>query len=162
ASNNEMSNDHAQAGESGPPPIRLIGAQKPNDRYRIFSARRRITVPKMPLIRANDRVFTMGSCFAREIRKALVARGQACLPDYNRIEVDPQSALVDTLPPREHMNFYSSFSILLQLEQILGLWTPEPDDYWKIDRLSVNILPWTGTPNYQDPYRRLVIARSPR
>ena len=63
----------------------------------------------------------MGSCFAEEIRVALTNRQIACVPRYREISFDPARAVVDTLPEREHMNFYNTFTVRLQIEQALGL-----------------------------------------
>ncbi|GEL44634.1 hypothetical protein MEX01_52250 [Methylorubrum extorquens] len=142
-------------------PLSLQAVDRANDRYPQFVSKRTITIPKQKLLSSNDVVFTMGSCFAEEIRRAMAARGQTCVPHYKRIAFDPAAVIVDTLPEREHMNFYNAFSICQQIEELLGLWEPDEDDYWKIGQLSVKIMPWVGAPNYQDPYRRLIVARTP-
>jgi hypothetical protein len=109
------------------------------------------------LFSPSDVFFTMGSCFAEEIRIALTQRRIACVPRYRDIAFDPAVAIVDTLPEREHMNFYNTFTVRLQLEQMLGRWEQSPDDYWTVKRARA---PW-GSTGYQDPYRRLIMARTP-
>jgi hypothetical protein len=143
------------------PRFRIVAADAPNDKFQHFAQTRTITIPRQPLLSSQDIIFTMGSCFAEEIRTALTARGQACVPRYRRIAFDPTMALVDTVPKIEHMNFYNTFAIRQQFEQMFGLWTQEPDDYWVVQRFPPKIVSWTKRPNYQDPYRRLVIAQSP-
>ncbi|HIE83664.1 MAG TPA: hypothetical protein EYQ00_07380, partial [Dehalococcoidia bacterium] len=65
---------------------------------------------------------------------------------------------VDTLPGREHMNFYNTFTVRLQIEQMLGIWKQSPDDYWNVRRAKK--LPW-GPSGCQDPYRRLTYGQTP-
>jgi hypothetical protein len=82
----------------------------------------------------DDRFFLMGSCFAEDIRHALsreLGEGQVG-PDYRRIVFDPALAQVDGLPDHNHMNTYNAFSVLQQMELILGLWSPDPDDWWQV------------------------------
>jgi hypothetical protein len=146
---------------SGIPTLRLGAVEHPNDRYKTFAEKRLITIPRQPLLGDDDAVFTMGSCFAEEIRTALVSENIRCVPNYNRIAFDRNVAVVDTLPEREHMNYYNTFTIKLQFEQILDIWQQDPDDYWEIGRLSRKVAAWDGVPNFQDPYRRLVVARTP-
>lgn len=100
----------------------------------------------------------MGSCFAEEIRIALSERHIACVPSYRNITFDPARAMVDELPDREHMNFYNTFTVRMQIEQLLGLWRQAPDDHWEISHRKAT--PW-GKKAFQDPYRRQVMAQSP-
>ncbi len=153
----------SEAGETSEEtkPFRLLATDRANDRYRNFAEHRTITIPRRPILRKSDVVFTMGSCFAEEIRTALTSLGWQCVPRYRNIVFDPAEALVDTLPEREHMNFYNTFTVRQQVEQILGLWTQEPEDYWEIERLSPKVVSWQSDKNFQDPYLRLVVARRP-
>jgi hypothetical protein len=139
------------------PAAELAVSDAPNQRFRNFAENGAITIPRRPIFNRSDAFFAMGSCFAEEIRIALNARSIKCLPSYSMIEFDKSQAIIDELPEREHMNFYNTFTIRAQLEQMLGLWEQPDDDYWHLKRSNT---PW-GKEAYQDPYRRLVIARTP-
>ena len=138
------------------PPISLAGTQHPNQKFDAFARGGPITIQRHPIFSRNDVFFAMGSCFAEEIRLALTNRQIACVPRYREILFDPATAVVDTLPDREHMNFYNTFTVRLQIEQALGLWSQCQDDYWTVRKAGS----W-GATSFQDPYRRLILAKSP-
>ena len=123
---------------------------KANPVWKRFMANRSVTFVPDPMVRRSDRFFVMGSCFAEEIRLALTQDLGAghVLPDLSTVAFDPAHAQADELPGRNHMNTYNAFSVLQEIERILGLWTPAPDDYWTIGE------------KLQCPYRRLVLADS--
>lgn len=126
-------------------------ARKLNPAWRRFMADRMVTVAPAPVVGRLDRFFLMGSCFAEEIRLALereLGPGHV-VPDYRSLVFDKAVAQVDELPERNHLNTYNAFSVLQEVERILGLWTPAPDDWWQVEG------------RLQCPYRRLVFARSP-
>lgn len=126
-------------------------ANKANPAWKRFMADRMVTSAPNLLVKTSDRFFLMGSCFAEEIRLALEASlgaGQVG-PDYRQLQFDPTSAQVDELPLRNHLNTYNAYSVLQEIERLLGLWTPEPDDYWMVEG------------RVQCPYRRLVFANTP-
>ncbi|TIP87726.1 MAG: hypothetical protein E5X63_08165 [Mesorhizobium sp.] len=134
----------------------MAAADKLNNKYGDFSSSGVITIRKNAVFTRNDIFFTMGSCFAQEIRRALTSKQVACVPSYRNISFDPAQAIVDELPGREHMNFYNTFTVRLQIEQMLGLWDQANDDWWQIKKPA----PW-GPICFQDPYRRLILAKSP-
>lgn len=137
-------------------PIHLATADKLNNKHGDFASSGVITIRKNAVFTRNDIFFTMGSCFAEEIRLALTSKQVACVPSYRNISFDPAQAIVDELPGREHMNFYNTFTVRLQIEQMLGLWDQDDDDWWQIKKPA----PW-GPICFQDPYRRLILAKSP-
>ncbi|SJM29843.1 conserved hypothetical protein [Mesorhizobium delmotii] len=55
------------------------------------------------------------------------------------------------------MNFYNTFTVRLQIEQMLGLWDQAHDDWWQVKKRA----PW-GPICFQDPYRRGIFAKSPQ
>lgn len=127
-------------------PIKSAG--RPNPAWKRFMNDRAVTTVPQALVGRQDRFFLMGSCFAEEIRLALagtLGAGQIG-PDYSRVRFDPAKAQVDALPARNHLNTYNAFSVLQEIERILGLWRPEPDDVWQVEG------------RVQCPYRRLVFA----
>lgn len=158
-----MTEDSSPAPEPvAPAPLRIMATERANDRYRRFAEGRTITVPRHGVIHPGDVIFTMGSCFAAEIRGALGSHGWKCVPAYNTIAFDPAEALIDTLPDQEHLNYYNTFTMRAQFEESLGLLTHDEDDFWTIGQVARPVRRWEETPNFQDPYRRLVVARSPR
>src|SRR5690606_15006083 len=102
-----------------------------------------------------DKIFTIGSCFAERIRLALGEQGYQVGPDYASIPMDRRRYLIDTLPERPHMNYYNTFTIRQEMERHIGEWAQAPDDVWTVpDKF------WKGEVAYQDPYRRLVYGRT--
>ncbi|WP_192933759.1 GSCFA domain-containing protein [Sinorhizobium meliloti] len=129
--------------------VELKVSDRKNPRYSVFNDTKTITIQREPLLNSNDRIFLMGSCFAEEIRIALSKRHVTCLPDFTTLNI-PVDAKIDELPERQHMNFYNTFTVLQEVEKILGIWQQNPDDYWTLGH---------GSPfRFQDPYRRLVMA----
>lgn len=123
-------------------------ARKANHGWKRFMLDRAVTFVPDPCLRRSDRFFLMGSCFAEEIRLALdrqLGPGRVG-PDLSGVEFDPATAQIDQIPLKNHMNTYNAFSVLQEMERILGLWTPAPDDYWLVEG------------RLQCPYRRLVFA----
>lgn len=108
-----------------------------------------------PFLDGDDHIFAIGSCFAEEIRKALVQLNMRLLPDYAAIQIDRKRNQVDTLPERPHLNYYNSFTIRQEFERIVGEWDQAPDDYWR-----VRLKRWPERKAFQDPYRRLVFGRT--
>lgn len=146
-------------------PVHLSATERPSVKYGDFVGTKSITIPKQGIFNSDDIFFTMGSCFAAEIRSGLARRGLQCVPAYRNIDFDPAVAIVDELPPieemipsREHMNFYNTFTVRLQIEQLLGLWKQASDDHWVTKRKPAP--PW-GPVSYQDPYRRLILTKTP-
>jgi hypothetical protein len=72
---------------------------------------------------AHKNVFTMGSCFALEVRHRLAGAGYATFPKYFDISFDPNRAMVGKLPERDNINHYSVAAILQEFENIAG---PKP------------------------------------
>ena len=122
-----------------------------HNKWRQFYETRMMTVKREPLLQKHYKVFTIGSCFAAEIRSQLTALGIHTLPDYASIPLDDERYQIDTLPKQLHMNYYNSFSIRQEFERAIGLWDQAPDDHWHARyRLPC-----------QDPYRRLVFGATP-
>jgi len=147
--------------EKRPNDFSLRAAETPNTKYQSAFLDKEITLPIARIIRREDVIFTMGSCFAEEIRRSLREAGFTCAPRYARIQFDPERMFIDTLPDREHMNFYNTFTIRQQLEQITGQWVQGRDDYWVAPKVSRKVVTWTERPIYQDPYKRLVFGKTP-
>lgn len=113
------------------------------------------SIPKKPIFGSSDVVFTIGSCFAAEVRAALTNRQITCLPDYGSVSMAKDRYKIDTLPKQLHMNYYNTFSIRQEFERCVGEWQPDDDDVWEI-----KASPWGEDKAYQDPYRRTVVGRT--
>jgi hypothetical protein len=133
----------------------LVVAPETTARFRTFIERGAITVRPGPFISKTDRVFTIGSCFAREIRFALRELGVEVAPHYASLALDPREVRVDNLPQEEHLNYYNAFTILQEVQRAVDLWRQDEDDYWQ-----VAVKGWGGVTAFQDPYRRLVFGRT--
>lgn len=117
----------------------------------------RITFVRNPLLKGKGSVFTMGSCFAVEIRHALMARGYDVYPKYTEIEFDGQNQLLASLPTRDNVNHYNSFVIQQEFERALANRNYVPNDFIehivpKQKSAMGEVLRW------QDPYRKRVFA----
>ena len=117
----------------------------------------RITFIRKPLLRGKAGVFTMGSCFAVEIRHALMARGYDVYPKYNKIEFDGHNQLLASLPARDNVNHYNSFVIRQEFERAFGNSNYDPNDF--IEHVSPRQKSAMGEVlRWQDPYRKRVYA----
>jgi hypothetical protein len=139
------------------PGIRAVHAVKiPQKKWAQYHENHNLTLEKQPIFSKQDKIFTIGSCFAERIRIALTERGFDVGPDYSSIPMDDNRYRIDTLPSRPHMNYYNTFTIRQEMERHVGEWTQSENDYWvSKDKF------WGGNQSYQDPYRRLVFGRTP-
>ncbi len=128
--------------------------QVANRSWQKFYQSRSISIKRYPVLTKAAKVFTIGSCFAEEIRKALSEHKIAVLPKFEELSIDKEYCLADGLPDRPHLNFYNTFTIQQELERIAGVYEQAVDDVW-----TVKDFPWPGN-CYQDPYRRLVFGRT--
>jgi hypothetical protein len=130
--------------------------RRTNDRWRRFWEDRSLTIEPKPIFGPEDTVFSMGSCFAREIRMVLSALGVRVTPNYANIPLDPERYRIDDLPADPHLNYYNSFTMLQEFERHSGLWTQAEHDRWEVPRS-----PFGPGAAFQDPYKRLTFGRTP-
>ena len=126
-------------------------SRKVNQAWHRFMADGFVTFLHDPTVQRTDRFFLLGNSFGEEMRLALtrmLGPGQVG-PDLAHLAYDPAVARIDALPARNHLNTYNAFSALQEIERILEVWSPEPDDYWETED------------GLQCPYRSLVFAASP-
>ncbi len=139
-------------------PIQKIQArEKPNPRWSSHFQNKLLTVPIKPIFRKSDMVFTIGSCFAERIRVALTAEGVNVGPPMQEIPMAHDRYRIDRLPDRPHSDYFNTFTIRQEFERHIGEWDRDPDDYWIAKDKY-----WGGETCYQDPYRRLILARTPQ
>lgn len=131
-----------------------------NRLWSYYNEHKALTFEPRPLIAPGTRVFTMGSCFAVEIRRRLKELGYTVFPDYGSLAFDPSRQKVGSLPARENLNHYHSFAIRQEIEKAFGLWRQDDDDYWRVENSAIDEPLFDGAV-CQDPYRRLVFGRTP-
>ncbi|MEE2731425.1 MAG: GSCFA domain-containing protein [Pseudomonadota bacterium] len=140
------------------PKFKLVAAQPDslNHQWSVFNKQFVHTLPLNAIFDQRSRIFTLGSCFAVEIRKALKKSQIAVFPQYETLSLEPDRYRIGDFPVRENFNYYNTFSIEQEFAKALQLWSQDEQDYWQVpDR-------WWGTEDlvYQDPYRRCVFGRT--
>lgn len=130
--------------------------QRKNLFWKAFNKNKTISIGKRQLVNKNSKIFTMGSCFAVEIRKSLKEKGFEVFPKYNEIAFDKSEITVGSLPDRENINYYHTFSMIQEFNRSLGIDASMDNNPWEIaDHV------WGGDkPIYQDPYRRAIFSRN--
>ena len=125
-------------------------ARKVNHAWKRYQVDHVVTSVFAPLVKRSDHFFLMGSCFAQEIRLAMdqVLGADHVVPNYLDVAYDPAHVQIDGLPTYNHLNTYNAYSVLQEVERILGLWAPAPDDFWEV------------AGKLQCPYRRMLFADS--
>ena len=112
-----------------------------------------------PILRPDTKIFTMGSCFAFEVRRALHKRGFGITPDYISVPFNPAVQVFDKVLERNTMFHYDTFVMRQEFEEIFGLWTDRAASFCEVRGRPVNQL-LGGDVAYQDPTRRLVYGRT--
>jgi hypothetical protein len=116
-----------------------------------------VTVQPERLLAPDTRIFTMGSCFAVEIRNALRARGNRVLPDYFRLRFPADQASIGKLPERDNVNHYDTFSIVQEFERAFR--EAPASSFPPLDVVPGSLRKRLGSSaRWQDPYRREVYA----
>lgn len=139
----------------------MVSSKALNSKFGAFAQSGKITFRRNPIFKASDCFFTIGSCFAEEIRLAMSRLGIECVPKYSSLKFNAERLRIDELPRREHLNFYNTYTVRYQFEQMLGMWEQSTDEVWEISKKIAALVPWNATKVYQDPYRRMMIAQSP-
>ena len=136
---------------------KIQAREKANPRWSTHFNNQLLTTIKKPLFDKSDKIFAVGSCFAERIRNALNSQGFSVGPPMQDIKMDLDRFKIDRLPDRAHMDYFNSFTIRQEFERHIGEWVQSDDDYWTINKDPY----WGGETIYQDPYRRMVIGRTP-
>jgi len=120
---------------------------------------RLITITPRPLVSRASRIFTIGSCFAMEIRRQLQAGGFRSLPDFSAVRIDRAHQFAGGIPDNERFVYYDTFTIRQEFDKAFGLWTQNTDSYWRVTGRPLNSdSRWPVA--YQDPHRKLCFADS--
>ena len=97
-------------------------------------------------------MFTIGSCFAWELRLVMKRRGDSIYPDYSSVGFDKQAQMFDKVPDvRDFIVHYDMFSILQQFETSFGIWQEREFGFWEVTDRYVNELLQENLV-FQDPY----------
>lgn len=138
------------------PVQKYVVRDEANPRWTSHFRNKLFTVARKPLFDSNDKIFTIGSCFAERIRAYLTAEGFDVGPPTSGIPMDLDRFRIDRLPQYPHLDYYNTFTIRQEFERHIGEWTQDDDDYW-----TVKDPIWDGETAYQDPYRRATFGRTP-
>jgi hypothetical protein len=111
------------------------------------------------ILTPESRIFTMGSCFAAELRKALTRKGLRVYPDYVSVEFDREQQVFNHIPERDSVEHYDTFSIRQEFESAFGIWPRRDDCFWEVTGKPVNKI-LRSEVVYQEPCRKLIYARS--
>ncbi|MEE9380592.1 MAG: GSCFA domain-containing protein [Hyphomonadaceae bacterium] len=136
---------------------KLDAREKPNPRWSTHFRNKLLTTKLKPLFNKTDEIYAMGSCFAERIRIVLTSQGLSVGPPMEDIKIDETRFKIDSLPKRTHMNYYNTFTVRQEFERHIGDWQQDDDDYWTINKDPY----FGGSQIFQDPYRRMVIGRTP-
>ena len=120
-----------------------------------FVQHKNIFLEKNYLINKSTNIFTAGSCFAVEIRKELKSKNYNIYPKYFNINFDAHKSSIGSLPVRDNINHYNTYSILYELMRFHNLFKQNDNDYWIINDN------WFGNQKaFQDPYRRAIYSNN--
>lgn len=134
-----------------------IAAAEPNPAWKASERGKKFSVRKQPIIHKGTRLFAIGSCFALEIRHELMRRGFDVYPKYHAIDFDPTSQILNSLPDRDNINHYDTFTIRQEFENAFGDSHFQPSDFWEVRGRNINKVMGRETV-WQDPYRKNVYA----
>lgn len=118
-----------------------------------------LKVARRKLIQPGTKIFTMGSCFAMEIRRAMARKGYDVYPHYVDVQFDPSQQTFDMVPKRDCIPHYDTFVIRQEFEAALGVWADRAAGFWEVRNAPVNQM-YGADVVYQDPTRKLIYARS--
>jgi GSCFA family len=119
----------------------------------------RLTFVRKPLIERNDKIMTIGSCFALEIRQALASIGFDVYPKYGDIQFDPKSQKLAKLPVRDDVNHYNTFTISAEFRNAFARAHYESSDFVRAATvLGRSPFEVPTKEVWQDPYRKHIYA----
>ncbi len=127
--------------------------------WRDFCKAPHLKISQRKLIPPGAKIFTMGSCFAQEIRAAMSRRGFAVYPRYLDVKFDPTQQIFDKIPARDMTPHYDTFVIRQEFEAALGVWTDREAGFWEVRNAMINKMAQAEVV-YQDPTRKLNFAKS--
>ena len=134
--------------------------------WRDFVLHNRVTqnllfaMPRESLVSKEKKIFTIGSCFAQELRLIMKRKGYSIYPDYSSVSFDKNTQIFDKVPDvRDFIAHYDTFSILQEFEISFGLWKERESGFWEVTGRYANELLRENLV-FQDPYRKMCYAIS--
>jgi hypothetical protein len=130
-----------------------------NTSWKRFYVTRDITIERQGTFPSTHRFFTIGSCFANELRHALEERNITVLPKINPSihhlfpEEFKKEVSWGKWDERAQLQFYNTFSIRQEFEKAFGIWRQADNDYIRVEH--------GGEVKYWDAYRRALYTRTP-
>ncbi len=128
-----------------------------NRLWSYFNEHQSLTFARHGVFKPETNVFTMGSCFAADVRYCLKEHDYEVFPNFGALDFDPARQKIASLPEWENLHYYHTHAIRQEVEKAFGLWQQADDDYWLVDNGLIQE-PLFEKPVYQDPYRRLVFG----
>jgi len=128
--------------------------------WRDFLLHKRFFMPRETLVSQEKKIFTIGSCFAQELRLVIKKKGYSVYPDYSSVSFDKKTQIFDKVPDvRDFIAHYDTFSILQEFETSFGIWKERESGFWGVtDRYANELLQENLV--FQDPYRKMCYATS--
>jgi hypothetical protein len=129
-----------------------------NTSWRRYAVEQNVTIKRVGTFPPDNQFFTIGSCFANELRHALEQRSINVLPKINPLihhlfpEEFKSSSSWGVWDERVQLQFYNTFSIRQEFEKAFGVWQQADDEYICITH--------AGTTKYWDPYRRAIYTET--
>ena len=135
-----------------------------NNSWRNLFNEKKLTVSKINLgsKEFQHKFFTIGSCFAQNLRDQFEQFNIETFPKYNKIDFDKKMMMIDVINfGGNHLNFYSPISILQEFKrsfendqsflpiEVKGFFIEDGKKVVKENKIS-----------FQDPYRREVFANT--
>ncbi|MGE0734874.1 MAG: GSCFA domain-containing protein [Alphaproteobacteria bacterium] len=129
-----------------------------NELWRASERGYRITVPPKPMLDGATKIFTIGSCFAMEIRHALERRSFDVYPKYRRIEFDSANQRLGSMPAHDDIAHYDTFTIRQEFEHAFADTHFASADFLQHKHKLTNHFAVGGRTSWQDPYRKKIFA----
>ena len=118
------------------------------------------SVVRKPFIYRDAKLFTIGSCFAAEIKEGLRRLGYNTYPKYREMALDPAVETVDWIPQHDHIAHYNTFSIRQEFEKSFCPRDYDIDDFICLSGSDNTKLSAAAERVWQDPYRKKAYATS--
>lgn len=110
-----------------------------NSKWHILMSHGEISLKERDIIKPDSSVYTIGSCFAEEIRKSLTKSEFNLYPKLKSLKFNRDNCNVDTLPDREHMNFYNLGSIYQEFQRSVNLLKVDASDFVEVKNTNCGV-----------------------
>lgn len=141
------------------PELRFFAGEAVNADWYASNRGMILTSKRAPIFKPTSKVFTIGSCFANEIRKALKLADVEVYPKWNSLSIDFSSQIVAKLHSNENISHYDTFVLLQEFRDAFSHSELQENDFIQLQntpagkRLGVETV-------WQDPYRKQMYGSS--